>query len=194
MDRRLASLWFWSTVGPIGWDIPSPWDSVADVYRSAARWIRLDTNVPAHRKAALAVLGVADDAPHRAGRETVAEEVATWSADDLESAVVAAGGCAATRRPTPAERLAGGGATTARLSLARTAQLLLGGPRTDPDTDVVNAADAREDDWEEDVENTVWGQARRLYSPVVVDGIDLRWERPASPLGSEQTLEWLDTP
>lgn len=417
VDRRLASLWFWSTVGPIGWDIPSPWDSVAGVYRSADRWIRLHTNVPDHRKAALAVLGVDDAASHPAGRETVADAVVTWSADDLESAVVAAGGCAAALRseeewqrhpqgvavaseplvdverfdsggpvetpplvvgrplagvrvldltrvlagpvatrflaglgadvlrldpldwsepglepdvtrgkrcgrldlrtgaggatllrlledahiivhgyradaldrlglgdevrrqaapgvidvrlnaygwtgpwrnrrgfdslvqmscgiahtggrrlgpdtdpeedpdqpepkPLPvqaldhatgyllaaaalhgwAERLGGGGATTARLSLARTARLLLGGPRTDPDpdidadTDVVNAADARESDWEEDVENTVWGQARRLYSPVVVDGIDLRWERPASPLGSEQTLEWLDTP
>jgi len=405
VDRRLASLWFRSTIDPLGWEPPSPWDSVAGVYRAEDRWIRLHTNVPDHRVAALAVLGVDDDPSDPADRHAVAEAVATWSADVLEPAIVAAGGCAAALRseeewqrhpqgeavaaepvvhverfdagvgaeppaltpgrpldgvrvldltrvlagpvatrflaglgadvlrldppdwsepglepdvtrgkrcgridlrtddgradllrlladahilvhgyradalerlglgddarrqvapglidvrlnaygwtgpwrnrrgfdslvqmscgiahtggrllgsdpdsgrpadqpepkPLPvqaldhatgyllatvawAARLADGGATTARVSLARTAHLLLGGPRTDPDTDFTDAVDG---DWEPDGETTPWGPARRLRPPVAVDGVDWRWERPASPLGSEPRLEWLGDP
>src|SRR2546427_4427986 len=54
-------------------------------------WIRLHTNAPHHRAAALAVLG----AP--ANREAVATAARRWAAHELESAVVAQGGCAATR-------------------------------------------------------------------------------------------------
>ncbi|HPQ94129.1 MAG TPA: CoA transferase, partial [Thiolinea sp.] len=58
-------------------------------------WIRLHTNAKAHRKAALTVLGAVSD------RDALRERVRHWDCDELEAAVVAAGGCAATMR-TPA--------------------------------------------------------------------------------------------
>ena len=92
VDRALADAWFASAITPVGWQVPSPWDSVAGDYQSADGWVRLHTNAPRHKAAALGVLGVAAD------RELVAEEVAGWSGEDLEAAVVAAGGCAAVMR------------------------------------------------------------------------------------------------
>lgn len=89
VDRRLASLWFGTSLRPEGWNVPPPWDPIAGDYRAADRWIRLHTNAPAHREAALAVLGV------EAEKDAVARAVARWQAEDLESAVVARGGCAA---------------------------------------------------------------------------------------------------
>jgi hypothetical protein len=92
VDRRLASLWFGHSLHPQGWEMPALWDSVAGDYRTADGWIRLHTNAPHHRAAALAVL----DAP--AEREAVAAAVERWAAQELESAVVAQGGCAAAMR------------------------------------------------------------------------------------------------
>lgn len=92
VDRRLASLWFGTSLRPDGWEPPPPWDAVAGDYRASDGWIRLHTNAPAHRAAALGVLGVP------AERERVAVAVAGWSAAELEQAVVRAGGCAAMMR------------------------------------------------------------------------------------------------
>ena len=89
VDRRLASFWFGTTLRPQGWELPPLWDSVAGDYRAADGWIRLHTNAPHHRAAALAVLGAPAD------RAAVAEVVARWEAGALESAVVGQGGCAA---------------------------------------------------------------------------------------------------
>ncbi|MEA1650947.1 CoA transferase [Nitrospirillum sp. BR 11164] len=91
-DRRLSSAWFGCALRPQGWDLPPAWDAVAGDYHAADGWIRLHTNAPHHRAAALRVLGVA------AERAAVARAVAGWAADDLEAAVVAAGGCAAAMR------------------------------------------------------------------------------------------------
>ncbi len=96
VDRRLASLWLSSSIQPVGWTLPPAWDAVAGDYRAAEGWIRLHTNAPHHRGAALAVLGTAPD------RAAVAAAVATWPADALEAAIVAAGGCAATMRAAAA--------------------------------------------------------------------------------------------
>jgi crotonobetainyl-CoA:carnitine CoA-transferase CaiB-like acyl-CoA transferase len=102
VDRGLADAWFGFALTPIGWSIPSPWDPIAGDYPTLAgsatggAWIRLHTNAPRHRAAALRVLGV------EAEREHVAAAVARWAADELEEAVVAEGGCAATLR-TPDE-------------------------------------------------------------------------------------------
>lgn len=93
VNRRLAALWFRFSVQPIGWNLPSPWDPIAGDYRTADGWIRLHTNAPHHRDAALSVLGVTD-----ADRETVAAAVAGWEADELESAIVDNKGCAAAMR------------------------------------------------------------------------------------------------
>ena len=57
VDRRLASAWFARSIRPIGWDMPPAWDAVAGDYRAADGWIRLHTNAPRHRAAALAALG-----------------------------------------------------------------------------------------------------------------------------------------
>jgi crotonobetainyl-CoA:carnitine CoA-transferase CaiB-like acyl-CoA transferase len=101
VDRALADAWFGSALTPVGWSIPSPWDAIAGDYAAlpaagGAAWIRLHTNAPRHRAAALRVLGV------EAERASVAAAVARWSAQELEEAVVAEGGCAAALR-TPDE-------------------------------------------------------------------------------------------
>lgn len=92
VSRRLSSLWFNWSLQPQGWEPPPLRDVVTGDYRAADRWIRLHTNAPHHRAAALAVL---DCAPER---EAVVRAVAAWQADELEAAVVAQGGCAATMR------------------------------------------------------------------------------------------------
>lgn len=96
LDRRLCPLWFDMTVQPKGWDAPSIWDAVAGIYACKEGWIRLHTNAPHHRDAALGVLQVGVD------REAVARAAAQWSGADLETAIVQAGGCAA-RLQSPGE-------------------------------------------------------------------------------------------
>ncbi len=92
VDARLASLWFGWSIRPEGWEPPPLWDPVAGDYPTADGWIRLHTNAPRHREAALAVL----DVP--AERGAVAAAVAGWAKDELESRIVEAGGCAAAMR------------------------------------------------------------------------------------------------
>lgn len=92
VDRRLASLWFGFSIAPQGWALPPAWDPVAGDYAAADGWIRLHTNAPHHRAAALKVLGTA------AERDAVAAAVARWRGDALEAAIVAEGGCAAVMR------------------------------------------------------------------------------------------------
>ncbi len=98
VDRGLAGGWFGMTFAPQGWEPPPVWDSVAGDYRCADGWIRLHTNDPVHRAAALGVLGTADAADDPADKARVADRVAAWSGHALEAAVVAAGGCAAELR------------------------------------------------------------------------------------------------
>lgn len=92
VNRRLSSLWYRWSIRPDGWTIPAPWDPIAGDYRTADGWIRLHTNAPHHRDAALAVLGVP------ANKDEVARAAAGWNADALETAVVQNGGCAAVMR------------------------------------------------------------------------------------------------
>ncbi|OXJ09515.1 CoA transferase [Burkholderia sp. HI2500] len=89
VDRRMASLWFGTSLRPQGWSMPPQWDPVAANYRARDRWIRLHTNAPHHRLAALSVLGCAADA------QSVAQAVNRWDAGALEEAIVERGGCAA---------------------------------------------------------------------------------------------------
>ena len=92
VDQRLASLWFGYSFRPMGWEIPSLWDAIAGDYKTADGWIRLHTNLPHHRAAALRVLGCDNT------REAVTAAVATWQGDDLETAIVAQGGVSAAMR------------------------------------------------------------------------------------------------
>ena len=94
VDQRLASLWFGYSFRPQGWEMPSLWDPIAGDYPCADGWIRLHTNAPHHRQAALKVLECTED------RAAVADAVARWQAEELETAIVAAGGCAATQYTT----------------------------------------------------------------------------------------------
>lgn len=89
IDQRLASKWFDMTIRPQGWNLPSIWDPLAGDYQTRDGWIRLHTNAPHHRKAALSVLGDHEN------RDDLAMAVRDWNADDLESAIVSANGCAA---------------------------------------------------------------------------------------------------
>lgn len=94
IDRDLASYWFGMSFTPVGWELPSPWDAIAGDYPCADGWIRLHTNAPHHRAAALHVLGLGAGAD----RATVGAAVDHWNGDELEAAVVAANGCAAVMR------------------------------------------------------------------------------------------------
>ncbi|RAN78091.1 hypothetical protein B5P43_17685 [Bacillus sp. SRB_336] len=94
VDRALASAWFGLSFTPTGWELPPAWDSIAGDYPCADGWIRLHTNAPHHRAAALAVLRLPPEAP----REQVAEAVAAWEGEQLEAGIVAADGCAAMMR------------------------------------------------------------------------------------------------
>ncbi|MGI3186792.1 CoA transferase [Nioella aestuarii] len=92
VDRRLASLWFSFSIAPQGWDLPPAWDDLAGDYRAADGWIKLHTNAPHHRAAAIRALKCAET------REDVARAVSAWKAADLEAAVVTEGGVAAEMR------------------------------------------------------------------------------------------------
>ncbi|MCG7518594.1 CoA transferase [Ruegeria sp. Ofav3-42] len=92
VDHRLASLWYGFSFKPDGWEMPSLWDAVAGDYQTSDGWIRLHTNLPRHRAAALKVLGVEAD------RTEVSKALRTWSAGELEAAIVAEGGVAAAMR------------------------------------------------------------------------------------------------
>jgi len=92
VDRELAGAWFGRTFAPRGWEPAPLWDAIAGDYLSSDGWIRLHTNDPVHRAAALRVLEVPG------AREQVSAAVSSWAGEDLEAAVVAAGGCAAQLR------------------------------------------------------------------------------------------------
>jgi len=78
------------------------------------------------------------------------------------------------------ERLANGRAGSARLSLARTAKLLIEhGPGT---SEALRAED--EQDQSLSLEQTPWGPAHRLQVPVKISGTPIQWALPATELGS----------
>jgi hypothetical protein len=77
---------------PIGWALPAVWDALAGDYPAADGFVRLHTNYAHHRAAALRALEVPGE------REAVATALARRSAEDVEAAVVAQGGCAAAMR------------------------------------------------------------------------------------------------
>ena len=83
---------------PVGWTLPAGWDPIAGDYETADGWIRLHTNYPYHREAVTRVLGVPAD------KQRVAAAVKSWNANELESAVVDEGGCAAALRTMDAWR------------------------------------------------------------------------------------------
>ena len=82
-----------------------------------------------------------------------------------------------------AERLDSGRGGSARLSLARTAKLLVEAGQ------VSQQAALREEDINDQglvVEQTAWGQAHRLLAPLSISGTPLQWDLPAGELGSHR--------
>nr|WP_315445608.1 CoA transferase [uncultured Pseudomonas sp.] len=78
------------------------------------------------------------------------------------------------------ERLKTGNGGSARLSLARTAKLLIEhGPGT---SEALRAED--EQDQVLQVERTPWGPAHRLQAPLQISGTPIQWALPATELGS----------
>ncbi len=95
VDRRQASLWFGLSIHPQGWELPAAWDPLAGDYEASDGWIKIHTNAPCHKAAALTVLQC------ESSRERVADAVRLWEAEALEQAIVDAYGCAARLRLRP---------------------------------------------------------------------------------------------
>jgi hypothetical protein len=95
LDARHAAASFFAEqlVTPVGWDLPPVWDPIAGDYLARDGWIRLHTNYPHHRRAALEALGERD--LPSLDRARVARAVASWGAVPLEEAVVGRCGAAA---------------------------------------------------------------------------------------------------
>jgi crotonobetainyl-CoA:carnitine CoA-transferase CaiB-like acyl-CoA transferase len=84
-----------------------------------------------------------------------------------------------------AQRLNDGAGGSARLSLARTAKLLIeSGPGPD---EALRAEDAQDQGLI--VEQTPWGPAHRLHPPLKMTGTPLQWTLPATDLGSHRA-QW----
>lgn len=81
------------------------------------------------------------------------------------------------------ERLKTGRGGSARLSLARTAKLLVDAGHVLEQLPL--RAEAPEDQGLV-VEQTAWGQAHRLLAPVTISGTPLQWDLPAGELGSHR--------
>ncbi len=80
-------------------------------------------------------------------------------------------------------RLVQGNGTDARLSLARTAKLLV---EAGADHDTTALAPETSADLLPTIEATDWGQAQRLNPPITIDGTPMLWEYPACRLGSAE--------
>ena len=84
------------------------------------------------------------------------------------------------------ERLKSGRGGSARLSLARTAKLLVEAGQL-PEQPALRAEELSDQGLV--VEQTAWGQAHRLLAPVTISGTPLQWDLPAGELGSHRA-QW----
>jgi CoA-transferase family III len=80
-------------------------------------------------------------------------------------------------------RIVQGNGTEARLSLARTAKMLVDAGAGSGENPLAAETVA---DLSPEIEATDWGQAQRLNSPIAIDGTPMRWESPARKLGSSE--------
>lgn len=74
-----------------------------------------------------------------------------------------------------------------RLALARTAALLMSEQAAGPVQQIGEVQGEDIDPW---IEETTWGPGQRLKPPCVLDGIPMRWERPAGELRSAQAASF----
>lgn len=96
IDRHLAGEWFTFFIEPEGWSLPPVWDPIAGIYATSDGFIRLHTNAPDHKGAALSVLQCEPT------RDAVERVVSQWDGDALEAAIIAQDGCAAKLRSAKA--------------------------------------------------------------------------------------------
>jgi crotonobetainyl-CoA:carnitine CoA-transferase CaiB-like acyl-CoA transferase len=82
------------------------------------------------------------------------------------------------------QRLKTGRGGSARLSLARTAKLLI--EQEPGSSEALRAEDAQ--DQNSHLEQTPWGPAHRLLAPMTISGTPLQWALPATELGSHRPL------
>ncbi len=101
IDRVQASRWFSRSIAPIGWELPPTWDAVAGDYETSDGWIKLHTNAPHHRDAALRALGLSVTDPDLS-RQHVAQVIRSVKASELEYEIILQGGCAAEMRSVDA--------------------------------------------------------------------------------------------
>ena len=91
VDQTLAAAWFAASIRPIGWEPAPVWDPLSANYEANDGWVRLHTNAPLHRRAALRALGCEEQSE----RSAVADAIRPLAAAEVESVVIEAGGCAA---------------------------------------------------------------------------------------------------
>ena len=89
VDARLSAFWAVTSCLPIGWSPPEPWDPFSAVFKGADGWIRLHTNAPHHKAAAMTVLGEAET------KAEVAAAIMEQPVALLEQKIIDAGGAAA---------------------------------------------------------------------------------------------------
>jgi len=99
IDRVLASRWFSRSIQPLGWALAPTWDAVAGDYETRDGWIKLHTNAPHHRVAALRALGISVS-DTSVNRQQVTQAIRTLNAHELEDEIILQGGCAAQMRST----------------------------------------------------------------------------------------------
>jgi hypothetical protein len=85
-------------------------------------------------------------------------------------------------------RIVQGNGIEARLSLARTARMLIDGGAVGDAAEPLAAEMAA--DLSAEIEATDWGQAQRLKPQITIDGTPMHWESPARKLGSSRA-RWL---
>lgn len=93
VDGRLCAFWALTSCQPIDWEPPEPWDPLSAVFKGIDGWIRLHTNAPHHKAAAIRVLGCADTP------EAVAEAISEQAVGLLEEKIIAENGAAARMIP-----------------------------------------------------------------------------------------------
>ncbi|MDR6200709.1 crotonobetainyl-CoA:carnitine CoA-transferase CaiB-like acyl-CoA transferase [Microbacterium sp. SORGH_AS428] len=117
VDRALVDAWLGRHIRPVQGSFPSPWDPFSGAFPTAdGSWIRTHANAPHHRAALLVALAL----PDAKCIDELSAAIAVRGAEELESAIVAAGGAAAALR-TPAEwmRSVPGSAVAAEPLIAR---------------------------------------------------------------------------
>jgi hypothetical protein len=100
---------------PVGWTQPPLWDPIAGNYHAADGWIRLHTNYAYHRAVVERVLDAHD-------RDAVQAAVAEQPADEIEHAIVEAGGAAAAMHDRSGWLASAAGAATANAGLLTVAE------------------------------------------------------------------------